>query len=72
MNLLYYSGAEIIPSAMVLYILRKLPPKKQQVLPGRSRRVQGYESIPEDDPDTAAEHDDDDDDDTPPPPRQVV
>jgi hypothetical protein len=71
LNILYYGGAEIIPSAMVLYILRKLPPKKQQVLPGRSRRVQGYESIPEDDPDTAAEHDDDDDD-TPPPPRQVV
>lgn len=34
---IYYSGAEIIPSALVLYILRKLPPKRQQ---------QGYQQIP--------------------------
>ncbi|EFN54962.1 hypothetical protein CHLNCDRAFT_134731 [Chlorella variabilis] len=37
LNLVYYSGAEIIPSALVLYILRKLPPKRQQ---------QGYQQIP--------------------------
>lgn len=37
LNLLYYSGAEIIPSALVLYILRKLPPKRSQ---------EGYETIP--------------------------
>lgn len=51
LNMLYYGGAEIIPSALVLYILRKLPPKKQHGAPARSRRVQdhGYESIPEDD-----------------------
>lgn len=60
LNILYYGGAEILPSALVLYILRKLPPKKQQIPAaggGRSsRRVQdhhGYEPIPEDD------HDDD-------------
>lgn len=34
---IYYSGAEIIPSSLVLYILRKLPPKRQQ---------QGYQQIP--------------------------
>jgi hypothetical protein len=27
LNLIYYSGAEVIPSALVLYILRRLPPK---------------------------------------------
>ena len=32
------SGAEIIPSALVLYILRKLPPKRTQ---------QGYQQIPQ-------------------------
>ena len=37
LNVIYYSGAEIIPSALVLYILRKLPPKRQQ---------QGYQQIP--------------------------
>lgn len=37
LNIIYYSGAEIIPSALVLYILRKLPPKRQQ---------QGYQQIP--------------------------
>lgn len=30
LNIVYYSGAEIIPSALVLYILRKLPPKRVQ------------------------------------------
>lgn len=30
LNIVYYSGAEIIPSALVLYILRKLPPKRIQ------------------------------------------
>lgn len=38
LNLVYYSGAEIVPSALVLYILRKLPPK---------RAAQGYQPIPE-------------------------
>lgn len=28
LNLIYYGGAEVIPSALVLFILRKLPPKK--------------------------------------------
>jgi hypothetical protein len=37
LNLLYYGLAEIIPSAWVLYILRKLPPK---------RTAQGYQTIP--------------------------
>ncbi|PSC72118.1 tobamovirus multiplication 1-like [Micractinium conductrix] len=37
LNMIYYSGAEIIPSGLVLYILRKLPPKRQQ---------QGYQQIP--------------------------
>jgi hypothetical protein len=37
LNLIYYSGAEIIPSALVLYILRKLPPKRQAA---------GYQPIP--------------------------
>lgn len=40
LNILYYSGAEIIPSGLVLYILRKLPPK-------RSSANQEYETIPE-------------------------
>jgi hypothetical protein len=38
LNIIYYSGAEIIPSALVLYILRKLPPKRTQ---------QGYQQIPQ-------------------------
>lgn len=37
LNILYYSLVEIIPSAWVLHILRKLPPK---------RVAQGYQSIP--------------------------
>lgn len=37
LNLMYYGLAEIIPSAWVLYILRKLPPK---------RTAQGYQQIP--------------------------
>lgn len=37
LNIIYYSLVEIIPSAWVLYILRKLPPK---------RAAQGYQSIP--------------------------
>jgi hypothetical protein len=27
LNFIYYTGAEVIPSALVLYILRRLPPK---------------------------------------------
>lgn len=37
LNLLYYLLVEIIPAALVLYILRKLPPKRSQ---------QGYQTIP--------------------------
>jgi hypothetical protein len=37
LNIIYYALVEIIPSAWVLYILRKLPPK---------RINQGYQSIP--------------------------
>jgi hypothetical protein len=37
LNLLYYGLAEILPSAWVLAILRKLPPK---------RNAQGYQTIP--------------------------
>ena len=28
-NIVYYSVVEIIPSSLVLFILRKLPPKRQ-------------------------------------------
>lgn len=37
LNILYYTLVEIVPSACVLYILRKLPPK---------RNAQGYQQIP--------------------------
>ncbi|KDD76774.1 DUF1084 hypothetical protein [Helicosporidium sp. ATCC 50920] len=37
LNLIYYLGAEVVPSALVLFILRKLPPKKT---------TQGYAPIP--------------------------
>ena len=37
MNILYYGLVEILPVACVLYILRKLPPK---------RATQGYQQIP--------------------------
>jgi hypothetical protein len=37
LNILYYGLVEILPSACVLYILRKLPPK---------RSAQGYQQIP--------------------------
>lgn len=37
LNLLYYLLVEILPSASVLYILRKLPPK---------RNAQGYQQLP--------------------------
>lgn len=39
LNVIYYSGAEIIPSALVLYILRKLPPKRQAP-------AAGYQQLP--------------------------
>jgi hypothetical protein len=38
LNALYYGLAEVVPSAWVLYILRKLPPKRAA--------QQGYQSIP--------------------------
>ncbi|KAG2452596.1 hypothetical protein HYH02_002833 [Chlamydomonas schloesseri] len=38
LNIAYYSLAEILPSAAVLYILRKLPPKRHN--------TQGYQQIP--------------------------
>lgn len=37
LDLIYYSLVEIVPSALVLFILRKLPPK---------RNLQGYQPIP--------------------------
>lgn len=37
LNIVYYTVVELIPSALVLYILRKLPPK---------RAPQGYHQIP--------------------------
>ncbi len=37
LNIIYYTVCEILPSAFVLYILRKLPPKKSPV---------GYQPIP--------------------------
>jgi hypothetical protein len=37
LNIIYYGCVEIIPSALVLYILRKLPPR---------RTAQGYQPIP--------------------------
>jgi Protein of unknown function (DUF1084) len=44
LNLVYYGGAEVIPSALVLYILRKLPPKRTgPAAPGAA----GYESLPQ-------------------------
>lgn len=36
LNIVYYCGCELVPSALVLYILRKLPPK----------RAVGYQQIP--------------------------
>ena len=37
LNLIYYTACELVPSALVLYILRKLPPRRSQ---------QGYQQIP--------------------------
>lgn len=37
LNMIYYGLVEILPTAWVLYILRKLPPKRQ---------AQGYAQIP--------------------------
>lgn len=37
LNIIYYLLVEILPSACVLFILRKLPPK---------RNAQGYQQIP--------------------------
>ena len=37
LNIIYYTACELIPSALVLYILRKLPPK---------RPAQGYQQLP--------------------------
>lgn len=37
LNVVYYTLCEILPSAFVLYILRKLPPKRSPV---------GYQPIP--------------------------
>ncbi|KAH7622053.1 hypothetical protein Ndes2526B_g02877 [Nannochloris sp. 'desiccata'] len=41
LNLVYYGGAEVIPSALVLYILRKLPPKRTP------QPEQEYEELPQ-------------------------
>jgi hypothetical protein len=38
LNVLYYVLVEIVPAASVLYILRKLPPKRTQ---------QGYQQLPQ-------------------------
>jgi hypothetical protein len=38
LNIAYYCLVEVLPSAWVLYILRKLPPKRVA--------QQGYQSIP--------------------------
>lgn len=37
LNVVYYTACEVVPSALVLYILRKLPPRRSQ---------QGYQQIP--------------------------
>ena len=37
LNIVYYTSVELVPSALVLYILRKLPPR---------RSTQGYQQIP--------------------------
>ncbi len=37
LNIIYYTLCEILPSALVLYILRRLPPR---------RITQGYQQIP--------------------------
>lgn len=37
LNIIYYTSVEILPAAWVLFILRKLPPK---------RAAQGYQQIP--------------------------
>lgn len=39
----YYSGAEIIPTALVLFILRKLPPKR----PAAAAQPADYQALPE-------------------------
>jgi hypothetical protein len=41
LNIVYFTACELVPSALVLYILRKLPPK---------RPAQGYQSIPSQQP----------------------
>jgi hypothetical protein len=43
LNILYYSLCEILPTACVLYILRKLPPKRVQQ---PAVHPQGYQQIP--------------------------
>ena len=37
LNIIYYTTVEILPSALVLFILRKLPPR---------RPAQGYQPLP--------------------------
>jgi hypothetical protein len=37
LNIIYYGCVEVVPAAWVLYILRKLPPK---------RNAQGYQQLP--------------------------
>ena len=37
LNIIYYTTVEIVPSALVLFILRKLPPR---------RPAQGYQPLP--------------------------
>ncbi len=40
LNIMFYGLVEILPSACVLYILRKLPPKRS------TQGAQGYQQIP--------------------------
>lgn len=41
LNILYYGAVEVVPAAAVLYILRKLPPKRVT-----QPNVQGYQPLP--------------------------
>lgn len=43
LNILYYSLVEVLPAAAVLFILRKLPPKRVQPPPSNG---QGYQPLP--------------------------
>ncbi len=47
LNCAYYVGAEVLPSALVLAVLRKLPPRRAAPAPPAAPATAGYAPLPD-------------------------